>query len=78
MRSLVGAIVVVLGFGASLWGADDPAPDYEPAWSPQGTHLVFVSERDGNPEIYLMAADGSNLRRLTDNTADDSEPAWSP
>ncbi len=29
MRSLVGAIVVVLGFGASLWGADDPAPDYE-------------------------------------------------
>ena len=29
-------------------------------------------------DIYLMNADGSNVTRLTDNSADDSEPAWSP
>ncbi len=40
--------------------------------------VAFVSERDGNPEIYAMAADGSNVRRLTDNPALDDEPTWSP
>ena len=40
--------------------------------------VAFVSERDGNPEIYAMAADGSNARRLTDHPALDNEPTWSP
>lgn len=40
--------------------------------------IVFVSTRDGNEEIYRMAADGSQVTRLTDNEDVDSEPAWSP
>jgi Tol biopolymer transport system component len=40
--------------------------------------IVFVSERDGNAEIYTVHADGSNLTRLTRNTVEDYEPAWSP
>jgi Tol biopolymer transport system component len=41
--------------------------------------IAFYSERDGNQEIYTMnAADGSNLTRLTDSPADDSNPSWSP
>ena len=40
--------------------------------------IVFVSDRDGNAEIYSCNADGSNINRLTNNAAWDDEPAWSP
>src|SRR6476659_10156270 len=40
--------------------------------------IVFVSDRDGNAEIYSCNADGSNISRLTNNAATDDEPAWSP
>src|SRR5690242_3398815 len=36
--------------------------------------IAFVSDRDGNKEIYVMNADGSNQRRLTDNPANDDNP----
>ena len=36
-----------------------------PAWMPDGKSLVFGSNRDGNWEIYVMDADGSNQRNLT-------------
>ena len=40
--------------------------------------VAFVSERDGNDEIYVMDADGSNPVRLTNNAALDLSPVWSP
>ena len=40
--------------------------------------IVFVSERDGNQEIYHIQANGGNLIRLTDHPNVDSDPAWSP
>lgn len=40
--------------------------------------LAFVSEREGNPEIYTMALDGSRLERLTYSDADDLSPRFSP
>jgi TolB protein len=43
-----------------------------------GWEVAFVSERDGNPEIYVINADGSNPRRLTDHEALDGGPTWSP
>lgn len=45
---------------------------------PGGGQLAFASNRDGDYEIYLIDADGSNLRQLTHNTAFDFDPAWSP
>ena len=39
--------------------------------------IAFVSNRDGNDEIYVMKADGTGLRRLTNDPAEDLEPAWS-
>ena len=40
--------------------------------------IAFVSRRDGNPEIYVMNADGKNQRRLTNNPARTYAPSWSP
>ena len=40
--------------------------------------IVFQSERDGNSEIYVMNADGTNQLRLTTNSSFDAEPAFSP
>jgi Tol biopolymer transport system component len=40
--------------------------------------IAFQSFRDGNNEIYTMNADGSSQTRLTNNTASDTDPAWSP
>lgn len=51
---------------------------FRPDWSPDGQRIVFMSERDGNREIYVMNADGSNPVRLTDNIGDDNQPRWSP
>lgn len=38
--------------------------------------MVFVSDRDGNPEIYVMDADGSDIVRLSPNDAGDAGPSW--
>lgn len=40
--------------------------------------IAFQSTRDGNRELYVMQADGTNVRRLTNHPADDITPAWSP
>src|SRR3989304_8943053 len=40
--------------------------------------LIFSSNRDGNWEIYMMNADGSNPVNLTHHPADDRGPRWSP
>ena len=40
--------------------------------------IAFVSDRDGDPEIYTIRADGKGLRKLTDNRFGDYNPAWSP
>ena len=40
--------------------------------------IAFVSQRDGNPEIYVMDVDGKNQRRLTNHPDNDLSPSWSP
>jgi Periplasmic component of the Tol biopolymer transport system len=51
----------------------------QPAWSPNHTQIVFVSNRDGGGvDIYVMNADGTMVKPLTDNPGEDSQPAWSP
>ena len=52
--------------------------DRDPSWSPDGKRIAFVSERDGNREIYVMNADGGKPKNLTKNPLDDRYPSWSP
>ena len=52
--------------------------DDQPAWSPDGTQIVFATARDGNSEVYVMNPDGTNPVNLTNNGAGDQMPAWSP
>ena len=58
---------------------DDPGDDSQPAWSPDGDTIAFVSDRDGNEEVYTMdASDGSSQTDLTNDAAVDRAPDWSP
>jgi TolB protein len=49
-----------------------------PAWSSDGSQIAFVSNLDRNDEIYVMEADGSGQTNLTNDGADDTNPAWQP
>jgi TolB protein len=50
-----------------------------PAWSPDGRKIAFVSDRDGNSEVYVMNADRSGQRNLTRSRLQDERWfAWSP
>jgi len=55
-----------------------PANDRDPAISPEGTKILFRTDRDGNDEIYLMNADGTNPIRLMNDPQQDYAPSWSP
>lgn len=61
--------VFLLGSLAVSWNRLEKGAAHDaPAWSPDGTKIAFASERDGNYEIYLMDADGSNPTKIS-NTA---------
>lgn len=53
-------------------------PEQWPAWSPDGRHLVYAAEHDGNAKLFLKTHDGGEERQLTRGARDDIQPAWSP
>lgn len=61
-----------------------PVPTFTPTATPTTVptvattgEIAFVSDRDGNAEIYLMNRDGTGLTNLTDHPAEDRSPTWS-
>lgn len=53
--------------------------DDDPAWSPDGTRLAFVSDREGDePQIFILPLDGGEAWPVTDLKTGASNPAWSP
>ncbi|HYK82183.1 MAG TPA: BamA/TamA family outer membrane protein [Gemmatimonadales bacterium] len=49
-----------------------------PAWSPDGKQLVFTGYDGGVSDLFMVNADGSDLRRLTNDKYADLQPSWSP
>ena len=60
--------------------AEDPAAnDWGPTWSPDGSHILFVSNRTGNDEIWKVGVEtGATPVQLTDDGAADWVPAYAP
>ncbi len=66
--------------GSGLFNlTNDPGYDHYEAWSPDGSRIAFVSDRQEHSEIYVMNADGSgSATNLTNSPGSDRFPHWSP
>jgi Tol biopolymer transport system component len=74
----VGSIYIANGDGNELKKmTDEIVKSREGAsWSPDGKQIVFTSGKDRNDELYTVNADGTDLRRLTNNSTPDCCPDW--
>lgn len=52
--------------------------EVEPAWSPDGSTLAFVSNRGGTTEIYLLTVSSGAVTQLTSGAGTKAQPAWTP
>ena len=52
--------------------------DLSALWSPTGEQILFVSDRDGVRDLYLMDVDGNNVRRVFKKKIHRAYPSWSP
>jgi Tol biopolymer transport system component len=68
-------MLAALGLGVSWCGSGGSSSSSN--GTPPG-RIVFLSDRDGNNEIYSMRANGEGVRRLTTHPENDHSPAWSP
>lgn len=80
---MVAVVTTIGSYGfASAEGAslvvEDQRVDGRDAVSPFTGKIAFASARDGDYEIFTMNADGTGLRQLTKNDANDLDPEWSP
>src|SRR5579864_3304925 len=71
-------------FVAASDGSDErpllssPNTDYDPVWAPDGSSIVFTSDRGGSADLFRVKPDGSGLEQLTDDPAYDDQAAFSP
>jgi TolB protein len=82
-----GELVLFTNHGNGLWvmtpDGDDPRPltfrdDIDPTWSPNGSMIAFASSRNGDRQLYVMNADGSNVSQVTDLNNMGGRSTWSP
>lgn len=49
-----------------------------PVWSPDGTRIAFISDRDGYQKVYTMNSNSSSQSKVTNGDYDEESPLWSP
>jgi TolB protein len=64
--------------GSGLQQLTTAGRNEEPTWSPDGRHIAFTSTRTGQRDVFVMHADGSEQKRLTNNGRENYLPDWSP
>jgi Tol biopolymer transport system component len=64
--------------GAAVNLTNHPFADQSPRVSPDGSRILFHSNRETWFDIYMMDVDGSNVRKITSHPGDDRFPAWTP
>jgi Tol biopolymer transport system component len=77
---LLGDIYTMpIGGGRATRISSGPAFEFQPRFSPDGSRIAFVSDRDGTNNIWVMNADGSDAEQLTkESERDVNTPSWSP
>jgi Tol biopolymer transport system component len=82
-----GELILFTNHGNGLWvmkpDGDNPRPltdrdDIDPTWSPDGSMIAFASSRAGQRQLFVMNADGSNVRQVTDLNNMGGRSSWSP
>lgn len=77
--NIVGDICLMNHDGSDIRQITQSGPNFvseSPYWSPDGSRIVFQSNRTGNFQIYMMNADGSDQVRLTNHRGNDYWPSW--
>jgi len=69
---------VALAAGPILQVTQDGTSSVRPAWSPDGVRIAFQTSQNNTYSVYVMAADGSDRKRVSQDGADDRHAAWSP
>lgn len=73
--------------GFDIWLADPdgsqltpllhwPEREVRPSWSPDGNWLAFTADRDGDDDLYMVRADGSEVRQITDDSVYEGDYCW--
>jgi dipeptidyl aminopeptidase/acylaminoacyl peptidase len=78
-------VVDAAGGSATQLTSGDDWNDTDPQWSPDSSRIAFVSDRSGrefdgsqNKDVWVIAASGGPLTRISDHEFDDTMPRWSP
>lgn len=76
MTGFFDVYVLEISSGKTFQLTKDGKRNEHPVWAPDGRHIAFVSDRNGNRQIFVMMADGTNQRQIT-TAGENTSPAWS-